>query len=138
MNFRLTDAQREFAERNHHILVNFLRYRNLPQEEFYDVVVFRFLLAVKQYDEREDLKAYSFKTIAVNHMRSALSGYYAKKKREGLVLSLDYPLSDTMTYADSIPDSRDMAEEVCRKLSRRNYRLSHISPKPAPIYKMAA
>lgn len=138
MNFKLTDRQREFAEQNHHILEDFLRYRHLPQEEFYDVVVFRFLRAVKQYDEREDLKAYSFKTVAKNHMRSALSGYFARKKREGTVLSLDYPLTDTLTLADVIPDKADMSEEICRKLSRRNYRLSHISPQPASIYKMAA
>lgn len=49
---KLTERQKRFAEENHKVLEDFLRYRGLPQEEFYDVVVFRFLRAVKQYDER--------------------------------------------------------------------------------------
>ena len=138
MDFKLTDRQREFAEKNHYVLENFLEFRHLPKEEFYDVVVFRFLRAVKEYDEREDLKAYSFASIAKNHMRSALSCYYAKKKREGRVLSLDYMITDTLAFADIIPDDRDMSEEICQKLSRCNYRLSHISPMPVSLCDMAA
>lgn len=131
--FKLTEGQRRFAEDNHHILEDFLKYRNLPFDEFYDVVVFRFLLAVKQYDEREDLKQYSFSTIAKNHMRSALGNYFGKEKcrnEKVKVLSLDYPLpyGTHLTLGDVIADKRvDVSEAVCRKLSRKNYRLSNIS-----------
>ena len=120
---RLTERQREFAEANYKVLEDFLKYRNLPMDEFYDVVVFRFLWAVKQYDEREDLKQYSFKTIAKHHMRSALENYFEQKQRKNKnyrVLSLDYPLASnpTLTLGDSIADERvDVCEEVCEKLS---------------------
>ena len=141
--FKLTERQKQFASDNHHVLEDFLRYRKLPYSEFYDVVVFRFLLAVKQYDEREDLKQYSFNTIAKNHMRSALGNYFKKQKRQMknvTLLSLDYPLADCehLTLGDTIADERvNVCEDVCRKLSRENYRLLHIS-QPSTSLKMAA
>ena len=61
---KLTEKQRQFAADNHYVLENFLRYRGMPMDEFYDVVIFRFLKAVQQYDERKDLQKYKFSTIA--------------------------------------------------------------------------
>ena len=89
---KLTEKQRQFAADNHYVLENFLRYRGLPMDEFYDVVIFRFLKAVQQYNERKDLQKYKFSTIAEYAMRSAISNYFAKKKRRGEkvdILSLD-------------------------------------------------
>lgn len=45
---KLTEKQRQFAADNHYVLENFLRYRGLPMDEFYDVVIFRFLKAVQR------------------------------------------------------------------------------------------
>ena len=87
---------------------------------------------MQQYDEREDLKKYSFETIAKNHMRSALGNYFRKKKGEKnkfVFLSFDYPLTESgLTFGDTIADdSVDVCEEVCGKLSRTlgGYRLLH-------------
>lgn len=123
-DIKLTEKQRQFAAEHHYVLENFLRYRHLPVDEFYDVVVFRFLRAVQQYDEREDLKQYKFSTIAENHMRSALGNYFKKQKRKNdkiQMLSLDCPISGypDMTLLDTIADERvDVCETVCEKLSR--------------------
>lgn len=132
---KLTEGQKRFAEEHHEVLENFLKYRSLPFDEYYDIVVFRFLRAVQQYDEREDLKKYSFETIAKNHMRSALGNYFRKKKGEKnkfVFLSLDYPLTESgLTLGDTIADdSVDICEEVCRKLSRtsKKCRLSYRYP----------
>lgn len=138
MAISLNEKQRVFAEEHHNIIEEFLNARKLPMDEFYDVVVFRFLNAVKQYDEREDLKQYAFATIAKNHMRSALGNHF-KKERQRMngyrVLSLDYSFpNSTLTLADILADeSVDVCEEVCEKLSRTpsGYELSHtysISP----------
>ena len=40
---RLTEEQSAFAEKHHHVVMNFLRRRQLPESEFYDVVIFRYL-----------------------------------------------------------------------------------------------
>ncbi len=119
---KLTDRQREFASANYKVMEDFLKYRGLPMDEFYDVVVFRVLRAVKQYDEREDPKRNSFSEIANNQMRAALSDYFARKERERQfrILSLDYPLATdhNLTLGDTIADeSVDVCEEVCEKLS---------------------
>lgn len=138
MAISLNERQRKFAEEHHSVIEEFLNARKLPMDEFYDVVVFRFLNAVKQYDEREDLKQYAFATIANNHMRSALGNHF-KKERQRMngyrVLSLDYSFpNSTLTLADILADeSVDVCEEVCEKLSRTpsGYELSHtysISP----------
>ena len=131
---KLTEGQKRFAEEHHEVLEDFLKYRSLPFDEYYDIVVFRFLRAVQQYDEREDLKKYSFETIAKNHMRSALGNYFRKKKGKNkfVFLSLDYPLTESgLTFGDTIADdSVDICEEVCRKLSRtsKKCRLSYRYP----------
>ena len=128
--FRLTERQQRFAEEHHNVLEDFLKYRGLSFDEYYDVVVFRFLRAVKQYDENAELRRYSFKTIAGNHMRSALGNYFAQQKRQCRniqFLSLDFPLSCTggLTLGDIIADeSVNVCDEVCDKLTKRDYRLS--------------
>lgn len=111
-------------------------------DEFYDVVIFRFLRAVQQYDEREDLQQYAFSTIANNAMRSALSNHFAKEKRRNKkvqILSLDYQFKDSgLTLGDVIEDeSVNVCESVCEKLSRpiTRKRLLHRTPyKSANIY----
>ena len=145
-DFRLTEKQRRFAEEHLKVLEDFLKYRGLSADEFYDVVVFRFLRAVKQYDEREDLRKYTFNTIAKHPMCSALGSYFAHLKRQNenvQVLSLDYPMSygSGLTLGDCIADeSVDICEDVCEKLSRspKRYRLLHISQPAAFTLKNAA
>lgn len=104
-------------------------------DEFYDVVIFRFMRAVKQYDERDDLKKYKFSTIANNAMRWALASHFGeeKSKNEGVqILSLDYQFEDSsLTLGDIIADERvDVCGSVCEKLSRpvKRIRLLHRTP----------
>ena len=78
----LTQKQREFAEANYGVLEDFLKMRGLPQDEFYDVVVFRFLRAVQQYDECEELRQQGFQSLAGNQMQSALSQYFSHQARQ--------------------------------------------------------
>ena len=140
----LTQKQREFAEANYGVLEDFLKMRGLPQDEFYDVVVFRFLRAVQQYDECEELRQQGFQSLAGNQMQSALSQYFshqARRRRQYRMLSLDYPLAEdpNMTFGDTIADtSVDVCMEVCEKLSRmpKRLRLSHTSSLLRPSVQM--
>ena len=129
--FRLNERQRVFAEENHSILTDFLDFRKLPVEEYYDVVIFSFLKAVKSYDEREDLKRYEFESIAKNRMRAALDTYFKKeRKKDELmhIVSLDY-IPKTVC-CDAVSGSVDIADYICEKLSRADNgsELLHISP----------
>ena len=44
----LTLEEQRFAELNHELVLNYLRRRKLELNEWYDVVIFRYLLSVKK------------------------------------------------------------------------------------------
>ncbi len=112
----LNERQRRFAEEHHGIIESFLRSRGLSIDEYYDVVVFRFLRAVKQYDERENLRKYEFSTIAESHMCSALEYHLGKERREResfAFLSLDYQFPDSnLTFGDVVAEVMILKEVV--------------------------
>ena len=133
---RLNERQRMFAEEYHNVLENFLIKKRLPVDEFYDVVVFRFLKAVKHYDEHEYLKQYEFSDIADKFMQSAISNYFDAKRRKNdgvRLLSLDYKISGSnLTFADIVADETiDICNEICEKINciPSEYGFLHTYPK---------
>lgn len=68
----LSPAERSVAERHYRLVEWYVRHRGLPVEEYYDVAVFGYLLAVKRWFSRPDLYRYEFTTIACAAMRSAI------------------------------------------------------------------
>ena len=48
-NIPLTPEQKTFAADNHGLVYKFLNENQLPEDEFYDVVIFGYLKAVKEY-----------------------------------------------------------------------------------------
>jgi len=65
MNKKLTLDQQAFAAENHNLVYDYLNERKLPEDEYYDIIIFGYLLAVKKYLERANLrKKYKFSTIA--------------------------------------------------------------------------
>ena len=107
-----------FAEANHYIIERFLRQKRLPQDDYYDVVVFGFLRAVRQYCSRPELREkYEFSTIAWRKMTDDLCKHYKTQSRpshRAVTVSFDSPLYDdnTLTMAEVIPDPYQMAESV--------------------------
>ena len=78
----LTTEQQAFAERNHNLVYGFLRDRKLPMDDYYDVIVFGYLRAVRQYCSRPDLRErYAFGTIAYRKMTDDLYDHYKKQSR---------------------------------------------------------
>lgn len=68
------DAQeRDMAEEHHSLVLRFLRENGLPMEDYYDVVIFRYLMAVERWFRRPELNPTSFSEIAWKAMSSALS-----------------------------------------------------------------
>lgn len=88
----LTREQREFATKWHNLIYTFLHEKGLPEEDYYDVVVFGFLRAVKRYFTEPDLLQYSFSTIAWRGMESDLKNYrhtLESQKRKAYTVSLN-------------------------------------------------
>lgn len=94
----LTREQREFATKWHNLIYAFLNEKGLPEEDYYDIVVFGFLRAVRRYFTEPELLQYSFSTIAWQAMQQSLSSHYRalnSQKRKAYTISLH-----TLAYGD--------------------------------------
>lgn len=116
----LSELQQEFAAQHHHLVTRFLRKKGLS-DEYYDVVIFRYLRAAQQYCEDQALRRFRFATIANNAMDWALKDYWRKQGQEEIkAVSLDYLIADDMTLYDVIPSQdKDVCDLVCDRITRR-------------------
>ena len=110
----LTNTQREYASQHHDVVGGFLKERNLPEDEYYDVVIFAYLEAVTE--SNGTLEDKEFKNLANQMMEEAVDEY-RESKRYRKALSLDRPLNEsgTLTLHDVIPGGEDVCEAYCRK-----------------------
>lgn len=132
---KLTERQRLFATEHHNVLEEFLHSRGLDFEDYYDVVVFKFLSAVKQYDECESLHNRTFADVAANLMQIAVDNHRRalKEQRENvLMLSLDYKprFGSSLLFGDRIADdAADIWDLICDRLDNEQHTVSHTYPK---------
>lgn len=110
----LTPEQQSFAAEHHGLVYAFLNEKKLPDDDFYDIVVFGYLRAVKDYLTSAQLKQkYEFSTISFMSMKSALCKHYEKQNRmmrKGFTISLEsvvYGKDETLSLQEvlSVPDS---------------------------------
>lgn len=85
----LTYEQQLFASEHHDVIYEFLRAFRLPESEYYDVVVFGYINAVRKYTETPELREWAFTTIAFWSMRSSLGNESRKAARQISAISLD-------------------------------------------------
>ena len=78
--YPLTYRQSVFAAKNHRLVYRFLREKGLPADEYYDVVIFGYLRAVRRYLTDAKLRKYRFSTIAWSCMRADLTNHMRKAK----------------------------------------------------------
>jgi len=100
-NRPLSPEEAQFAADNLNIVFWYLNQRGLSESEWFDVVIFRYLISVKRYLTFPDLQQYRFVSIACKAMKSAIGHEYEKRDRRPLeVLSLDELIAGTsnLTY----------------------------------------
>ena len=78
----LTPLERDFAEKNHNLVYKFLNDYHLPEDEYYDIIVFGYLKAVKRYNSNANLQRLGFSTIAWKSMLRELSNHNITKNRQ--------------------------------------------------------
>lgn len=128
----LTPKQREFAADHHGLVYKFLNENRLPEDEFYDVVIFGYLKAVRDYFTDPTAQKYSFTTIANRRMRFCLCDYFrsqARKNHNAEVLSIhiglgpnSYPLEETIAGQDDLMqqlETKLLLHELARKVSQQ-------------------
>lgn len=128
----LTAEQREFAADHYGLVYKFLNENRLTEDEFFDVVIFGYLRAVRNYLTDTNLQKFSFGTIAWNAMRCDFSNYrraQTRKKRRAEVLSIhigldpdSYPLEETIADHDKLMQQLEanlLLHELAGKVSRQ-------------------
>lgn len=102
-----TDEERAFAAQHHGLVERYLSKFHLPADEWYDVAVFGFLRATRNWIRRPELHKYQFSTIAFRSMSSSVFTERNKQSRRIQTVSLDAVLPGTehFTLADTISES---------------------------------
>lgn len=103
----MTKEEREFAGQHHDMVIDYLRYKRLPMDDFYDIVIFGYLSAVQQYFRNPPVGV-EFKAMAFRAMKDSIlreGEYRSRAKRCGSAASLD-----TSDYHSVIPDPKQDVE----------------------------
>ena len=96
--------ERDVARDNLWIVEAFLKKNRLPFDDWYDVVIFRYLLTVERWFSEPGLYRFEFSTIAWRAMSSAVCNERKKQARRIQTISLEelIPGSDNLTWGDTI------------------------------------
>ncbi len=77
----LTPVERQFATENYHLIGKFLKLSKLDTEEFFDVVVFEYLLSVEIYLNNAVLRnRCSFEAVSYMYMKRAVNRHFRGQK----------------------------------------------------------
>ncbi len=115
----MNNREQKFAERNHDLVLEFLRYKHLSEDDYYDVVIFGYLTAVQQY-LRNPPDGVSFRAMAYRNMKDTLYRdmlYHTRKKRTGTTVSLDsvdYAVAEQSQSSEQRIENRMLAEQAAR------------------------
>lgn len=131
-NIPLTPEQKTFATDNHGLVYKFLNENQLPEDEFYDVVIFGYLRAVRRFFVETNLQKYSFSTIAWNCMRVDLFNYnkmHFRKKRNAETISIHLiphentlPIEETLAKPDELMlqlETKLLLHDLAGRVSRQ-------------------
>ena len=77
------------AEEHHSLVLRFLQIHGLSMEDYYDVVIFRYLLAVENWSRRKPPTPGGFQDIAWAAMSIALTKEQERQRRIPQTVSLE-------------------------------------------------
>lgn len=125
----MTQEERDFAEQHHDLVIDFLRYRRLPMDEFYDVVIFGYLSAVQQYIRNPPVGV-NFKAMAFRAMKDAVlreGEYHSRAKRCGVTVGLDdVELTDPRQDTERRVEGKALLEQVVNVATPREARIINL------------
>lgn len=134
----LNPDQQQFADQNHLVVERFLSQKGLDMAEFYDVVIFGYLLAVQEYLEKPELSAYTFHTIAWRNMNDCLINEYIYRNREKRRAAVSPYDEDCLSIDAMLPNRMQRAAETLDNQRQLLKLLSYITPKEQEVVKLKA
>jgi len=127
----MTQEEREFAEQNHDLVIDYLHRKNLPMDDYYDVVIFGYLSAVQQYF-RDPPPNVTFKAMVFRAMKDSVlreGEYKSRAKHCGFTIGLD-DVSSTLT------DPRQSTERRVESKALLEQAASVATPREARILRL--
>ena len=121
----MTPEERKFAEQHHDLVIDFLRYKCLPMDNFYDIVIFGYLSAVQQYF-RDPPSGVKFKAMAFRAMKDSVlreGEYHSRAKRCGVTVSLEdagSTLTDLRQDTERQVEGKALLEQVAKVATPRH------------------
>lgn len=114
---KLSPEEKQLAEKYHRLIYTFLNEEHLNEREYYGLAAIGYCKAVKQYCAREQLRQWSFTTVAWKKMCCEVYNERQKRrrlKRAAEVLSLDAPAGgeEPQTLYNYIGDLDSGIEEL--------------------------
>lgn len=80
---KLSPIERQFADDNYNLITEFLRKERLDPEEFFDIVVFEFLLSVQIYLNNTELQSRcNFAACSYMYMKRAVYTHFRELKAQ--------------------------------------------------------
>ncbi len=126
----MTQEEREFAEQNHDLVIDYLRRRRLPMDDFYDIVIFGYLSAVQQYF-RNPPPNVAFTSMAVRALKDSIlldGEYRTRAKRSGITVSLDDAksiLTDPKQDTERHVEGKALLEQVMSAATPQEAKIIH-------------
>jgi len=130
----LTREELKFSEENYHLIMDFMMKSKLDAEEFFDIVVFDFLLSVEKYLNDPQLQAKcSFEAVSYMYMKRAVFSHFRKQNAQkrsteaGVDISLDsldinVEGHSTMENTSSL-EYREMVEQIEKELTEEQRKI---------------
>ena len=122
----MTQEEREFAEQHHNMVIDYLRCKHLPMDDFYDIVIFGYLSAVQQCFRNPPANV-EFKAMAFRAMKDSVlreSEYHARAKRCGITVGLDdAELTDHRQDTEQQIEGKVLLEQVASMATPREVKI---------------
>lgn len=102
----LTYEEQVIAQQRHGLVWKYLHKNHLPESDWYDVVIFGYLRAVRKWLNDPKANKWSFSTIAFHAMDTSVTNERTKQKRRITTLSLEslVPGTDELTVREIVTD----------------------------------
>ena len=107
---KLTEEKAAFAAENHGLVYSFLKEHGLPEDEYYDTVIFAFLNCVIK-DTEGDFKARAYKA-----MEMSVSAVEKSLAEDAKTVSLYDTADFGRTFEESLADERDEITELLERI----------------------
>lgn len=105
-NRPLTSEESQFATTHLNLVWWYLHRRQLPADEWFDIIVLRYLNSVKRWFTEPELHKWKFTTIAIAAMRSAIGNEVKKQMRRPQSVSIYsiIPETNNLSFAQTLTD----------------------------------